>query len=113
MPDASSGASSPLSAASTASFADRRDPDVYRDRAEPAGFERHPPGCYGRLRKPGWSRLQHEPGYEFVQPEVVHAPRDRRRNAVEHQRFQSVPMRGSLGYYQFVHLLSPLVPVMH
>ena len=70
---------------------DRRDPDINRDRAELAGFERHAPGGDGRLRESGGPRLQHEPGYEFVQPEVVHAPRDRRRDAVEHQRLQSVP----------------------
>jgi hypothetical protein len=83
IPAASSGARSPLSAASTAN---RCDPHIDRNRAEPAGLERDAPGAHRRFIE-SRSRLLAEPGKEFVEPEIVDAARDRGGNAVQDQRF--------------------------
>jgi tetratricopeptide (TPR) repeat protein len=69
-------------------FANRRDPDVDRDRAEPTRLERHPPSGHGRLCESRRSRCFGKPRDELIQPEIVNPARDRRRDAVEHQRLQ-------------------------
>jgi hypothetical protein len=61
---------------------------------------------------PAGPQLLRLPGDEFVQPEVVDPAPDRRRHAVEHQRLQSTPFCGPVGYRQFAHSLSSFVPVI-
>ena len=70
MPAASSGASSPLSAASTASLRTAVIRTLMRDRPQPAGLQRHAPGAHGGLGEAG-PRLQVVPGEELVQAQVV------------------------------------------
>jgi len=58
---------------------------------KPAGLESHAPNHDRRLRESRRPRCLREPGDEFIQSEVVHAPRNRGRNAVGHQRRQFAP----------------------
>ena len=90
MPAASSGASRPLSAASAASFRIADILIMMEARPEPAGFQGYPPRANGGLGEAGPGRLL-EPGQELVQRHVVHAFRDRRGDAVEHERLQFLP----------------------
>src|SRR5450756_2007569 len=76
------------------------------DCAEHAGFQDNAPGAHRRLREsgPGFPAVPLE---EFVEPQVVHATRDRGGNAVEHQTLQSVPL-GSLRNNNQISHLGPL-----
>ena len=71
-------------------LADRRHPDDDRRRAKLAVFQRYPPRAHGGLGEAGPRRLL-EPGQELVQRHVIHAFRNRRGDAVEHQRLQFLP----------------------
>ena len=80
------------------------DPHVDRHGAEPAGLQRNTPGAHRRLGETGPGFLDGQPGEKLVKPEVVHAARDRRRDAVQHQRLQLLPLVRLRNYNQIIHL---------
>ena len=69
-------------------------PILTRNGDKAAGLQGDAPGAYRRLRTsgPGFPLVPLE---ELVEPQIVHATRDRGGDTVEHQSFQSLPM-GSL-----------------
>ena len=85
-------------------LADRRDPHVDGNGAEPAGLECHAPGAHGRLGEAG-PRLLAVPREEFVQAEIVDPLRDRGGDAVQDQRLQPAPICRPVRQHQFVHFV--------
>src|ERR1039458_6102249 len=87
MPAASSGASRPLSVASTASFriADMR--TMMLDEPRPCSSRDTRQALTVALVKPGRGSWAY-PAEELVQGHVVHPLRDRRRNRIEHKALQ-------------------------
>ena len=106
MPLASSGASSPLSAASTASLRTAVIRTLMETAPSPRASSATRQAVTVALVKPGrGSRLV--PREELVQPEIVNAAGDRRGDAVQHQALQSLPM-GSLRNNNQISHLGPL-----
>ena len=90
MPPASSGASSPLSAASTASVRTAVMRTLNGNSAEPASLECDAPRARRGLREAGaW--LLGTPREEFIQTEVIDTFRNRTRDRVEHKGLQAAP----------------------
>src|ERR1035441_8737891 len=102
IPAANSGASNPLSAASTASLRTA----VIRTLMETAPSPRVAPGAHGRLGESG-PGLPAIPLEELIEPEIVDAAGNRGGDAVKHQPLQSLPM-GSLRNNNQTSHLGPL-----
>src|ERR1035441_1903428 len=103
---ASSGASSPLSAASTANFRTAVMRTLMETDPRPRASNATRQALTVALVKPG--RAPSVPGEELVQPQVVSPFGDRRGNAIQDQGFQSAPVRRSIRQCQLVHF-SPLI----
>jgi hypothetical protein len=101
IPAASSGASNPLSAASTASLRTAVIRTLIEIGPSPRASEGNAPGGHGRLGEAGPGLLA-EPLEEFVEAEVVHTARNRRGDAVQHQCLHPAPFGGTV-QYQLVH----------
>ena len=103
MPAASSGASSPLSAASTASLRTAVIRTLMETDPSPRASSATRQALTVALVKPG-PRLQFVPGEELVEPEVVDAFGDRGGDAVQHQALQSLPLSSLWNNNQIIHL---------
>src|ERR1017187_2208652 len=84
-------------------LANRRDPHVDGNGAEPAGLQRNAPGGDGRLGEsgPGFAPVPLE---ELVEPQIVDAAGDRRGDAIQHQSLQPLPMGSLRSNNQISHL---------
>jgi|SRR5579872_7400029 len=89
IPLASSGASSPLPAASTASLRTAVIRTLIETAPSPRASSATRKALTGRLGEAG-AGLQAVPGEEFVQPQIVDSFRDRGRDPIEHERLQFV-----------------------
>jgi len=102
IPAAISGASSPLSAASTASLRTAVIRTLIEIAPSPSGLERNAPGGDGGLGEArAWFLA--EPLEELVQAEVVDPARDRGGNGIKNQGFQSVPIGSPACQYEIAH----------
>ena len=106
IPLASSGASSPLSAASTASLRTAVIRTLMETAPSPRASSATRQAADGRLGEagPGFAPVPLE---ELVEPEIVNAAGDRRGDAIQHQALQSLPM-GSLRNNNQISHLGPL-----
>jgi hypothetical protein len=84
-------------------LAHRGNTHVDGDGAELAGLQRNTPLAHSCLRESG-TGFPAIPFEEFVEPEVVHAAGNRRRDAIQHQSLQSLPMGSMRNNNQISHL---------
>src|SRR5450759_1108138 len=91
-------------------FTQVRRSDVDGDGAKPARLQRDAPGAYGRLGESG-PRLLAIPGEKLVEPQVVNATGNRRRDAIQHQALQPLPMCTLRNNNQISHL-GPLMGII-
>jgi hypothetical protein len=87
-------------------LAHSRNPHVDGNGTKPAGFQDNAPGAHRRLREsgPGFPAVPFE---ELVEAKIVHAAGNRRRDAIQHQSLQPLPM-GSLRNNNQISHLGPL-----
>jgi hypothetical protein len=85
MPLASSGATSPLSPASTANFRTAVILTLMDTAPQPSGFQGHAPSAHSRLGE-ARTPLLNVPGEELVKAEVVHPFRNREGYGIEDRR---------------------------
>jgi hypothetical protein len=83
-------------------LADRRHSNNDGGRTQTAVFQRYPPGAHCRFGEARPRRLL-EPIHKFVQRNIVNVFRERRRDAVEHERLQLLPLRYLFEADQFVY----------
>jgi hypothetical protein len=77
------------------------DPDIVRNPAQAAGFERNAPSGDSCPRETGARRLA-IPCEEFVQTQVVDPFRNRGRDAIDHKRLQSLPQGVLRNHHQIL-----------
>ena len=104
MPLASSGASNPLSAASTASLRTAVIRTLIETAPRPRASSATRQALTVALVNPGRGSWTDIPSEELVEPEIVHAARDRGGDAVQHQRLEFLPLVRLRNYNQIIHL---------